>query len=76
MLSGSFMMIGRRLQSDPDVRATMEQRRHLGRKLTPTPMSRRIANVDDLAIGSKYRLLHWLQLGRSDDHPGLSELDL
>jgi len=39
-------------------------------------MSCRIANVDDLAIGSEHRLFHWLHLGRSDDHPELSELDL
>jgi uncharacterized protein len=39
-------------------------------------MARRIASINDLAIGEAERLFHWPQGRRPDDHPGLSELGL
>ena len=39
-------------------------------------MARRIASINDLAIGEGERLFHWPQGRRPDDHPGLSDLGL
>ncbi len=39
-------------------------------------MQRRIASINDLAIGERERKFHWPQGRRPDDHPGLTELDL
>lgn len=39
-------------------------------------MRRRIASINDLAIGEADRLFHWPLGRRPDDHPGLSELGL
>ena len=39
-------------------------------------MRRRIASINDLAIGAEERLFHWPQGRRPDDHLGLSELGL
>jgi nuclear transport factor 2 (NTF2) superfamily protein len=39
-------------------------------------MRRRIASINDLAIGEDQRLFHWPQGRRPDDHPGLTELGL
>ncbi len=39
-------------------------------------MARRIASINDLAIGESERLFHWPQGRRPDDHPGLPELGL
>ncbi|NNE82878.1 MAG: nuclear transport factor 2 family protein [Alphaproteobacteria bacterium] len=39
-------------------------------------MRRRIASINDLAIGEADRLFHWPLGRRPDDHPGLSDLGL
>ncbi len=39
-------------------------------------MQRRIASINDAAIGVHERLFHWPQGRRPDDHPGLGELGL
>ena len=39
-------------------------------------MQRRIASINDLAIGETDRKFHWPSGRRPDDHPGLSELGL
>ena len=39
-------------------------------------MRRRIASINDLAIGESARKYHWPQGRRPDDHPGLSDLGL
>ena len=39
-------------------------------------MCRRIASINDLAIGAEERLFHWSPGPRPADHPGLSELGL
>ena len=39
-------------------------------------MARRIASINDLAIGESERLFHWPQGPRPADHPGLAELAL
>ena len=39
-------------------------------------MCRRIASINDLAIGVEERLFHWSPGPRPADHPGLSELGL
>ena len=39
-------------------------------------MQRRIASINDLAIGEAERKFHWPQGRRPDDHPGLSDLGL
>jgi nuclear transport factor 2 (NTF2) superfamily protein len=39
-------------------------------------MARRIASINDLAIGESERLFHWPQGPRPADHPGLSGLSL
>ena len=39
-------------------------------------MQRRIASINDLAIGESERKYYWPQGRRPDDHPGLSELGL
>jgi len=39
-------------------------------------MALRFASINDLVITEAYRLFHWPQGRRPDDHPGLSELGL
>ena len=39
-------------------------------------MARRLASINDLAIGEDERLFRWPQGRRPDDHPGLSDLGL
>lgn len=39
-------------------------------------MQRRIASINDLAIGKSERMFLWSQGRRPDDHPGLSEFGL
>ena len=39
-------------------------------------MQRRIASINDLAIGESDRKFHWPMGRRPDDHPGLSDLGL
>lgn len=39
-------------------------------------MQRRFASISDLSIAEADRKLHWPSDRGSDDHPGLSDLDL
>jgi len=39
-------------------------------------MQKRFASINDVAISESERLFHWPAGRRSDDHPGLSELEL
>jgi uncharacterized protein len=39
-------------------------------------MQRRIASINDLAIGDADRKFHWVSGPRPEDHPGLSDLGL